>query len=160
MLEIIQPAVQYVSPTSAKKLAEGKVFATGGTVDSTVAVTGDFVLINPPTSTRVLYVLSWTLGFSMAGQVTYVKNPTRTGGTARPITNLNFASANTSLMEVFIGQGILSGGTDLGPRHRVNTQLNLEKEVLVPIPPNQSIGIQFPNGVDAVASIAIQWYEE
>ena len=152
--------LNYVSPTTARKLGEGKVFTSGGSPSSTLTATGDFVIRNPVGNTKVVYVVSWTIGASATTILTYLKNPTVTGGSARPVSNLNFASAVTATAEVLIGQGIISGGADLGPRHQVAATRPVEKEVLVVLPPGASVGIQLPAGASVTGTAAIQWYEE
>lgn len=157
--------IGYTSNALARKVAEGKVFISGATVSLGGLASTDracFQVVNPATSTKVMYVFALTLYSSIAQQIVYMEDADM-GGTPTSLVpfNLNRASAASSLMTASYSSAAPSGGVTWPNQSRVQPDgaLTIQFPPLI-MPPNKSILIRGTSGDAQIFTANLYWFEE
>lgn len=167
-VQLDQAATHFITSSGGLKVAQGKVFIGGKAVSLGGVASTDravFRLSNPSTSTKIVYVLKFTIYSTIAQQVKYNEDGTITvDGTIEP-RNLNRAMATppASAVELTHGKSAITGGSDWPNESRVSPDVPLVVDFSsgpVPLGPGKSILVRGTLGDAQTFTVNAYWFEE
>lgn len=157
--------IGYTSATVSRKVGEGKAFITGAAITLGGLASTDracLQVVNPATSTKVMFLFAMTVYSSITQQVVYMEDATM-GGTPTAMTpfNINRAHPATSLMTASYSTAAPTGGAAWPNESRVQSSapLNLQFPPIV-LPPGKSLLIRGTVGDAQTFTANAYWFEE